>query len=153
MEILKLVPILIFIHVSFTVKAQKRPNIVFFLVDDMGWQDTSVPLWESITAQNNKFHTPNMERLAKQSMKFTNAYANSICTPSRVSLMTGMNAARHRVTNWTAFKDGAVDAKDSLLKIPDWNVNELSPISGDSRSVYATPLPQILKDNGYFTIP
>lgn len=144
--------ILFLVLLSFAVKAQKRPNVIFFLVDDMGWQDTSVPFWDSITAANKKFHTPNMERLAKQSMKFTNAYANSICTPSRVSLMSGMNAARHRVTNWTEFKDKAVDAKDSLLQVPDWNVNGLSSIPGQPKSVYATPLPQILKDNGYYTI-
>ena len=139
-----------------TLRAQQvkisHPNIIFFLVDDMGWQDTSVPFWDSVTAANKKFHTPNMERLAQQSMKFTNAYANSICTPSRVSLMTGMNAAHHRVTNWTELKDEAVDGKDSLLTIPDWNVNGLSPIPDQPRSVYATPLPQILKDNGYYTI-
>ncbi len=149
---LKALPVLLFLVISFTLKAQKKPNIIFFLVDDMGWQDTSVPFWDSITAQNKKFHTPNMEKLAQQSMKFTNAYANSICTPSRVSLVSGMNAAHHRVTNWTAYKDGAVDAKDSLLKIPDWNVNGISLIPGDPKSVYATPLPQILKDNGYYTI-
>lgn len=152
MKILKPVIILAFTLVSFTVKAQNRPNIIFFLVDDMGWQDTSVPYWDSTTGQNKKFHTPNMERLAQRSMKFTNAYATSICTPSRVSLMSGMNAAHHRVTNWTAYKDAAVDAKDSLLKIPDWNVNGLSPIPGNLKSVYVTPLTQILKNNGYYTI-
>ncbi|MEO9144829.1 MAG: sulfatase [Ginsengibacter sp.] len=133
-------------------KTPSHPNIIFFLVDDMGWQDTSVPFWDSTTSQNKKFRTPNMERLAKQSMKFTNAYANSICTPSRVSLLSGMNAAHHRVTNWTAFKDQAVDGKDDLLKIPDWNVNGISPIPHQSKSIYATPLPQVLKDNNYYTI-
>lgn len=151
MKICKPFAILVFTLVSFTVKAQIKPNIIFFLVDDMGWQDTSVPFWDSITVQNKKFHTPNMERLAKQSMKFTNAYASSICTPSRVSLMTGMNAARHRVTNWTAFKDKKVDAEDGLLSVPDWNVNGLSPVQ-QPKSVYATPLAQILKDHGYYTI-
>lgn len=131
MKILELFPVLVLMLMSFTVKAQKKPNVIFFLVDDMGWQDTSVPFWDSVTMQIKKFHTPNMERLAKESMKFTSAYANSICTPSRVSLMSGMNAAHHRVTNWTAYKDKAVDASDSLLQIPDWNVNGLSqfPIS------------------------
>ena len=133
-------------------KTPNRPNIIFFLVDDMGWQDTSVPFWDSTTAQNKKFHTPNMVQFAATAEKFTNAYANSICTPSRVSLMTGMNAAHHRVTNWTMFKNKAVDGKDSLLTIPEWNVNGLSPIPDQPRSVYATPLPQILKDNGYYTI-
>lgn len=135
------------------VKAQQRqPNIIFFLVDDMGWEDTSVPFWDSVTMQNQKFRTPNMERFAATAEKFTSAYANSICTPSRVSLMSGMDAGRHRVTNWTEFKNEAVDAKDSLLVIPDWNVNGLSPMPGDVRSVYVTPLPQVLKDNGYYTI-
>lgn len=132
--------------------AAGRPNIIFFLVDDMGWQDTSVPFWDSVTAANRKFRTPNMEALAASGEKFTNAYANSICTPSRVSLMTGMNAARHRVTNWTLRRDQAVDGKDSLLRIPDWNVNGLSPVPGQLHSVYATPLPQLLKDHGYYTI-
>jgi arylsulfatase A-like enzyme len=133
-------------------KTSKHPNIIFFLVDDMGWQDTSVPFWDSVTTQNKKFQTPNMLRFAATAQKFTNAYANSICTPSRVSLMTGMDAGRHRVTNWTAFKNQAVDARDSVLQIPDWNVNGLSPYQEDPKSVYATPLPQLLKDNGYYTI-
>lgn len=70
------------------------PNIVLFLVDDMGWQDTSVPFYSEQTAFNDRYHTPNMEKLAAQGMKFTQAYATPVCSPSRVSLMTGMNAAR-----------------------------------------------------------
>ncbi|MVN20457.1 sulfatase [Mucilaginibacter arboris] len=129
-----------------------KPNIIVFLVDDMGWQDTSVPFWDSVTNANRKFHTPNMEQFAATSIKFTQAYANSICTPSRVSLLSGMNAARHRVTNWTAFKDKPVDYNDDKLMVPQWNVNGLSPVPGDPRSVYVTTLPQILKNNGYYTI-
>ena len=136
----------------YTASAQSKPNIIFFLVDDMGWQDTSVPFWDSITTANKKFHTPNMERLAKQSVKFTDAYANSICTPSRVSLISGMNAAHHRVTNWTMYANEPVDAEDSLLQVPDWNVNGLSPVPGQVKSIYATSLPQILKNDGYYTI-
>lgn len=130
----------------------EHPNIIFFLVDDLGWEDTSVPYWDSVVAQNEKFRTPNLVAFSHMAEKFTNAYANSICTPSRVSLVTGMNAAHDRVTTWTMFKNKAVDPKDSLLEIPNWNVNGLSPVPGVPRSVYATPLPQILKDNGYYTI-
>ena len=132
--------------------AKTSPNIIFFLVDDMGWQDTSVPFWDSITPANRKFRTPNMERLCRAGAKFTNAYAASICTPSRVSLMTGMNVSRHHVSNWTAYRNKAVDGKDSLLEIPEWNVNGISPAPGQERSVYATPLPQLLKEHGYYTI-
>src|SRR5690606_26266196 len=81
---------------------QKPPNIIIFLVDDMCWQDTSVPFWEERTPFNKRYRTPNMERLAREGMKFTNAYAFPVCTPSRVSLMTGVNPARHRITHWTS---------------------------------------------------
>jgi len=129
-----------------------RPNIIVFLVDDMGWQDTSLPFWKEETRFNQLYETPAMERLAKEGMRFTQAYATSVCTPTRVSLMTGMNAARHRVTNWTLRKDQQPVADDDLLQQPDWNVNGLSPEPGIPQSVYATPLPKILKMYGYKTI-
>ena len=44
----------------------KPLNIVLFLVDDLGWQDTSVPFWTKKMPLNQKYHTPNMERLAKE---------------------------------------------------------------------------------------
>lgn len=130
----------------------KRPNIILFLVDDMGWQDCSVPFWTIPTEWNKRYHTPNMERLAAQGMKFTNAYATPVCSPSRVSLMTGMNAAHHKVTNWTLKKDQSVDYKDSMLLSPDWNINGMSPVPGIEHTVYATPLPLLLKEAGYYTI-
>lgn len=135
-----------------SIEEVQKPNIVLFLVDDMGWQDTSVPFWTQKTAFNKRYKTPNMERLAAQGMKFTQAYATPICSPTRISLLTGMNAARHRVTNWTLHKNTATDAKDSILSFPRWNVNGLSPKNNIENTVYATPLPQILKDNGYFTL-
>jgi arylsulfatase A-like enzyme len=130
----------------------KRPNIILFLVDDMGWQDCSVPFWTKPTEWNKRYHTPNMERLAAEGMKFTNAYATPVCSPSRVSLMTGMNAAHHKVTNWTLRKDQSVDYKDSMLLSPDWNINGMSPVPGIEHTVYATPLPLLLKEAGYYTI-
>ncbi|WP_136468328.1 sulfatase [Flagellimonas onchidii] len=130
------------------------PNIVLFFVDDMGWQDTSVPFWDKKTPFNQRYITPNMERLAKDGMKFTQAYSTAVCSPTRVSLMTGMNAARHRVTNWTLKKDvlKPMEVNHKTLDFPMWNVNGMSPVEGDDRAVHATPLPQVLKDAGYFTI-
>lgn len=63
--------------------AAQRPNIILFLVDDMGWQDTSLPFWTEQTPYNRTYETPNMERLARQGMMFTQAYACSISSPSR----------------------------------------------------------------------
>lgn len=132
--------------------SQQPPNIVLFLVDDMGWQDTSVPFDSERTPLNQRYHTPNMERLAASGMKFTQAYACSVCSPTRVSLMTGLNAARHRVTNWTLRKNASNDRAHPRLKFPDWNVNGLSPVAGIERTVHARALPDFLQDAGYRTI-
>lgn len=132
----------------------QQPNIVLFLVDDMGWQDTSVPFWSQRTEYNDLYHTPNMERLAAEGMKFTQAYATPVCSPTRVSLMTGMNAARHRVTNWTLMKDALqpMETNHPTLSFPEWNVNGMSPVEGDPKAVHATPLPKLLREAGYYTI-
>lgn len=131
---------------------QDRPNIVLFLVDDMGWQDTSVPFHDTVSDLNRRYRTPNMERLARHGMKFTQAYACSVCSPTRVSLMTGLNAARHRVTNWTLRKNASNDSRHPQLDFPRWNVNGLSPTPGIERTVYAKALPAYLQEVGYRTI-
>lgn len=83
-----------------------RPNIVIFLVDDMGVMDTSVPFLTDAAGKpqryplNEYYRTPNMERLAAQGIRFNNFCAMSVCSPTRVSIMTGQNAARHHTTNW-----------------------------------------------------
>ncbi len=131
---------------------KKNPNIVLFLVDDMGWQDTSVPFHKERTVLNKRFRTPNMEELARSGTKFTNAYACSVCSPTRVSLMTGLNAARHRVTNWTLRKNASNDRRHPTLDFPEWNVNGISPVAGIARTVHATALPAYLSKAGYRTI-
>ncbi len=130
----------------------EKPNIILFMVDDMGWQDTSVPFWKERTHFNDLYQTPNMERLAAEGMKFTQAYACAVCSPTRTSLMTGMNAARHRVTNWTLRYNFSQDQPDDVLEMPVWNMNGLQPVDTIPHSVYATTLPQLLRDNGYHTI-
>ena len=133
---------------------QSSPNIILFLVDDMGWQDTSVPFWYKKTDFNHRYRTPNMERLASQGMKFTQAYATPVCSPTRISLMTGINAARHRVTNWTLHKDKLKPAETShaTLDFPRWNVNGMTPDSTIDHAVYATSFPALLQQAGYYTI-
>ena len=135
---------------------QEHPNIIMFLVDDMGWQDTSVPFYNNEqTPLNQRFHTPNMQRLAQLGVRFTEAYACAISSPTRCSLLSGMNAARHRVTNWTLVKDQQTDAKSNVIDLPDWNYNGIQPENTDGEIEHATaitPLPEILRRNGYRTI-
>jgi len=132
--------------------SEKKPNILFFFVDDMGWQDTSEPFYTHQTELNRRYHTPNMERLADEGMKFTQAYACALCSPSRISLMTGMNAARHMVTSWTLRKNISPDQKHPQVKAAEWNMNGMSPTPGVEHTVQAITLPMLLKKAGYRTI-
>lgn len=54
-----------------------------------------------------------MQRLAGEDMKFIQVYASTVCSLSWVSLMSGMNADRYRLTNWTLNRNASVDAKDN----------------------------------------
>ncbi len=133
--------------------AQQSPNIIVFLVDDMGWMDNSVPFSGTMQPLNHRYHTPNMERLAAKGVLFSNAYATPVCTPSRVSLMTGMNAAHHGVTNWTSpNRNNNTDNPDSTFSPAPWNINGLTTRKGDSAAVYATTYPELLKEAGYYTV-
>ena len=122
------------------------------MVDDMGWQDTSVPFWTQRTPLNNTYETPNMERLARQGMLFTEAYASSISSPSRCSLLTGANAARHHVTNWTFRKNQMTDEADDQLTPPDWNYNGICQTEGTPNTFVARSFVDILHEAGYHTI-
>ena len=74
--------------------AAPKPNILFFLVDDMGWQETSVPFGPETTPLNRDYRTPNMERLAGDGVLFTNAYACAICSPTRCNPYCGCRGIR-----------------------------------------------------------
>lgn len=121
-----------------------RPNIVFFLVDDMGWQDTSVPFADYPTPFNYFYRTPNMERLAGMGIRFTDAYACPLCSPTRTSIMTGQNAARHHVTQWTLYPDRDQSEQHVTMTSPPWRIEGLQP--GEPT------LPAVLRERGYRTI-
>ena len=88
--------------------AQKQPNIVIILADDLGYGD--VQCYNS----NGKILTPNIDRIAKQGMKFTDAHSSSaICTPSRYSLLTGRYHWRSRK------QEGIVEKWEEPLITPE----------------------------------
>lgn len=133
-------------------RVSRQPNIILFLVDDMGWQDTSLPFWTQETHYNEVYETPNMERLAKKGMMFTQAYACNISSATRCSLITGANACRHRVTNWTLERDKATDRSSETIQVPDWNYNGVSQVPGTPNTFVGTSFVELLKQNGYHTI-
>ena len=71
-----------------------KPNIIFILADDLGWTD--------LGCFGSKFYkTPNLDRLASQGMRFTDAYSScTVCSPSRASILTGQYPARLHITDW-----------------------------------------------------
>ena len=72
----------------------QRPNIVFFLLDDLGWRDLSC-------YGSTFYETPRLDRLAEQGMKFTDAYASCpVCSPTRASIVTGKYPATVGITNF-----------------------------------------------------
>ena len=136
---------------------QDRPNIVLFLVDDMGLMDTSVPMLIDEEGKpqrhplNDWYRTPNMERLAAMGIRFSNFYSHSVCSPSRISIMNGQNAARHRTTDYIhAYENNRdMDTRGSPLAIsqrvpPEWNWEGLTEED--------ITLPTLLKQVGYTTI-
>lgn len=75
-------------------KIVKRPNIVFILVDDLGWNDLGY-------SGSTFYETPNIDRLAAQGNVFTNAYSPSpVCSPTRAAILTGRYPSRIGITDW-----------------------------------------------------
>lgn len=72
--------------------ADTKPNIVLFLVDDMGWMDCGA-------YGSQYYESPNMDRFATQAMRFTDAYAVPLCSPTRASILTGQYSSRHGITS------------------------------------------------------
>ena len=124
----------------------KRPNVVVFLIDDMGVMDTSLPFLTDENGQavkyplNEYYRTPSMERLGAQGIRFNQFYAMSVCSPTRNSIMTGQNAARHRATNW--IRPDSNNRGDQGP--PDWN--------WDGLKVGDVTLPGVLSQAGYRSI-
>jgi arylsulfatase A-like enzyme len=126
--------------------APDKPNIIIFIVDDLGVMDTSVPFLTDATGKEQRFplndfyRTPQMERLAALGIRFNNFCAMSVCSPSRIALLTGQNSARHRTTNWiNPAKDNAGPQGP-----PQWNWQGLK--KGD------VTLANVMRGHGYRTI-
>lgn len=132
--------------------ASSKPNIIFILVDDMGWSDTSQPFHYDKdgkpvrSANNGIFKTPGMERIAAQGVCFTNAYAASVCSPSRTAIMTGLNPSRTHVTNWTHPAKPEDTSQKSIkeMRSPVWRMHGLT--SKDPS------MARMFKKEGYATI-
>ncbi|OWW27508.1 sulfatase [Zobellia sp. OII3] len=117
----------------------KKPNILFIVVDDLGYTDLSVmgsPFYE----------TPNIDSLARSGTIFTNGYATcAVCSPSRASLLNGQFTARHGLTQYEGAKSG------QAWKELNRHTKLLPPEYKHHLDREDVILPEVLKDNGYTT--
>lgn len=111
-----------------TLPAGKRPNILFVLIDDMGYRDLSC-------FGGTRAQTPEIDRLAREGIRFEQFYVNSpICSPSRTAFTTGQYPNRWRITSYLDNR-----RMNKQRGMADWLAPE------------APTLPRILHDAGYYT--
>lgn len=90
----------------------KKPNIIFILIDDMGWKDLSC-------CGSTFYETPHIDQLAAQGMRFTDAYASCpVCSPTRASVMTGKYPATVGITDWINWGGSLHPAQGRLIDVP-----------------------------------
>lgn len=112
---------------------QKKPNLVLFLADDLGW--TGLRSFGS-----DFYETPNLDQLAKEGMRFTDAYAAcTVCSPTRASIMTGKYPARLHLTSFIPGQERPF----AKLNVPDWT---------KGLEKRHETLPEKLREAGYRTI-
>jgi len=118
---------------SKTSASGKKMNVVFFLVDDMGWADLGFE-------GSSFYETPNVDNFSKKGVRFNQAYAAChVCSPSRASILTGEYPARLHLTDWLP---GRKEFPFQKLK----NAETVQHLPYDAK-----PLPEVLKENGYRT--
>lgn len=129
-NIKKVIQICIFFWIFTSCAQEKKPNIIFIMADDLGWQDVGF-------MGSQWFETPNLDALAKESLVFTDAYMYPTCSPSRTALLTGKQSFRTGVYNVPVLEKG--DAEHNIFSC--WTV-------GLEHTMYAQPL----KEAGYTSI-
>lgn len=127
-----------------TAFAESPKNVVLILADDLGWADTT------LYGKTSLYETPNIQRLAARGMTFSNAYASPICSPTRASIMTGKNPARHGMTAPAAHLE--TERYEATVGETGPPHQKSTNVKSSTRLDTAIPmLGQVLSDAGYTT--
>ncbi|MCY2993123.1 MAG: sulfatase [Planctomycetota bacterium] len=124
--------------------APRKPNVIVFLVDDMGWMDCGA-------YGSTYYETPRIDRFAAQAMRFTDAYAQPLCSPTRASLLTGKYSARHGITSATGHLPPQPAGHPFLPTTAGPNQPTLVPESKNFMEPSEYTLAEALRDAGYRT--
>ena len=140
-HILRLILLLL---MAATAAAERPKNIVLILADDLGWADTT------LYGKTSLYETPNIQRLAARGMTFSSAYASPICSPTRASIMTGQNPARHGMTAPAAHLEA--ERLEALASANGPPHQKCTNVRSATRLDLGLPfLSKVLKDAGYST--
>jgi arylsulfatase A-like enzyme len=122
-----------------------KPNVVFILADDLGWRD--------LGCYGSTFYkTPNIDKLARRGMLFTQAYATApICSPTRASILSGLYPSRLGITLPSCQSPKAILEKQPLPSKASPSQKAITPASLTRLSREFYVLPECLKDAGYVT--
>lgn len=136
--------LLVALTLATAVAAKQPKNIVLILADDLGWADTE------LYGHTSLYETPNLKRLAESGMTFSSAYASPICSPTRASIMTGQNPARHGMTAPAAHLE---EVRFEPIASPGGPPHQKSTnVRSSTRLDPALPtLARVLKQAGYST--
>ena len=121
-----------------------QPNVVLFLVDDMGWTDCGA-------YGSQYYETPNIDRFAKQGMRFTRAYSQPLCSPTRASILTGQYSSRHGVTSASGHQPPQPPSATLYPEKANPNARLLMPESRNYLEPAQYTLAEALRDGGYRT--
>ena len=119
----------------------KKPNVIFILVDDLGWAEPGC-------YGHSLNETPNIDHLAASGLRFTTAYASStVCSPSRAGLLTGQTPSRNGITDYLR------PDSDWFLPLKEGGFvdNELAEDTDFHLRADLVTLPQMFKRHGYAT--
>src|SRR5688572_19999423 len=132
MRVFLLLLLLLLLPFALSAGEAAKPNVIIVLVDDYGWTDAGC-------FGSRYYQTPNIDRLAKDGMRFTNGYAAcTVCSPTRAALLTGQYPARLHLTDWIE----GHKRPEAKLRVPDWTMHLPHE---------TTTIAEVLKSHGYAT--
>jgi arylsulfatase A-like enzyme len=134
------------IRAETAINNKSKQNVIFILIDDMGWMDCSV-------YGSQYYETPEIDRLASMGVRFTQAYsANPLCSPTRAAILTGRYPSRFDLTSAAGHLPANPDEKFGIREnAPDWqkvrtpNIRTYMPLEEQT-------IAEVLKEEGYVTV-
>ena len=141
-----ILPLTLFLFISLTVNGKKQPNLVVYMIDDLGWNQISAKQ-ATMGTHTGSFITPNIEKIANKGLSFTHAYTQPNCAPSRAAMLSGQYPARvnngvYIVGNLNRNKKPGITKEQAQFKGP----NQRQDVASE-----AVTIAEALKKNGYNT--